>query len=322
MFLIPERGAMRFNREKSFGDEHGSISACHNEAGSFTLNEVSTDDFDICYGQLSASRDVTLFITAKHRFLGMLFNLGGDIELSASGFRLRHVPHAQYGLIYSPAIDVQVAMRKQHTYLFLSAGIRKEKRIEYFREVPIVSAFIRSMRDNQASYIGPPSGIVPHEVRKVVEAVARDFERQKFVGVVGGHLLNARMHELLNHVVKPGGWSATVKRIPQSEQRAVESIHVHLLAHLDSHPGTLQQMGQLAGMSSNRLNQRFKERYGATIFEFLKQARWEKVEELLGQNVALQDIASAVGYSSVSHFTAAFKKKYGISPGRARGKIS
>ncbi len=311
-------GVMRFNPGSS-PRNHYRISACNNEACSVTLNEVITDDFNVCYGQLSTRQDISLIVAAKQRFLGMVFNLGDDIALSARGFQPGIQPHGKYGLVYVPEIDVKGVMHKQQSYLFLSAVIRKKKHIEYFKEVAVMDDFVQNMNSERASYVGSPSGIIPQEVRRVVDAVAHDFEHHKLSSTVEAHLLNAKMHELLNHVVKGAKLPVIVRSVPDSERRALESLHAHLLAHLDSRPGTLQQMGQVAGMSSNRLNQRFKERYGATIFEYLRQKRWEKVEELLGQNVALQDITEAVGYSSVSHFTAAFKKKYGTSPGRMRG---
>lgn len=313
-----EFGAMHFNHATSPGNPHHRISRSNNAFGSLIASEVTTDDFDLCYGRLSVMHDTTLSLTAKRSFLGLLFNLGDDIEISVQGFRSGIRRRGQYGLVYLPSVDIKSVVQKDRKYLFLLAGIRNEKHIEYFKEVSVIADLLQNIRNKTAGHAGASSGIVTQQVKEVTEVLAPESESRKFYDAVEVHFLNTKMHELLNHVVKLRKWEAPASRTAEIESQALERIHNHLLAHLDSNPGTLRNMAKIAGMSSNRMNQHFKEKYGATIFEYLKRKRMEKTVVLLMQGMPLQEIASAVGYSSVSHFTAAFKKEHGMPPGKMR----
>jgi AraC-like DNA-binding protein len=60
------------------------------------------------------------------------------------------------------------------------------------------------------------------------------------------------------------------------------------------------------------------------VFGYLTNQRMEKAKKLLcsGQFL-ITEVAMMVGYSSSSHFTAAFKRQFGITPREcAAGKLS
>jgi AraC family transcriptional activator of pyochelin receptor len=40
---------------------------------------------------------------------------------------------------------------------------------------------------------------------------------------------------------------------------------------------------------------------------------------LLYRNIPIKEVTEQLGYSSVQHFTKAFKKKFGVNPGQAKG---
>lgn len=64
-----------------------------------------------------------------------------------------------------------------------------------------------------------------------------------------------------------------------------------------------------------KLKRTFKQYYGKTVYEFIREQRLEKAFSLLergGCNVS--ESAFAVGYTNVSHFSKAFQQKFGIAP--------
>ncbi len=81
-------------------------------------------------------------------------------------------------------------------------------------------------------------------------------------------------------------------------------------------PPTLEELGRLVGCSPFYLSRQFSEATGLTIQQFLRQARLEQAAELLRagkHNVT--EAALEVGYSSLSHFTVAFRERFGCCPG-------
>ncbi|WMJ86698.1 helix-turn-helix domain-containing protein [Anaerocolumna sp. MB42-C2] len=61
---------------------------------------------------------------------------------------------------------------------------------------------------------------------------------------------------------------------------------------------------------------------GKSLGEFIEQLRFAKVEELLRSSVDINEIPALVGFNSVNTFYKAFKRKYGVSPGKWRSQFT
>jgi AraC family transcriptional activator of pyochelin receptor len=59
----------------------------------------------------------------------------------------------------------------------------------------------------------------------------------------------------------------------------------------------------------------FKEFYGTPVFTFLLNYKLDYSKKLLeDNNLNVSEIAILIGYSNSSHFIAAFKKRFGVTP--------
>jgi AraC-like DNA-binding protein len=69
-----------------------------------------------------------------------------------------------------------------------------------------------------------------------------------------------------------------------------------------------------------KLKTGFKKVFDNTVFGYLNDQRLDHASELMLQQQyrPLSDIALELGYSSPQHFSNAFSKKFGISPGKMR----
>lgn len=80
-------------------------------------------------------------------------------------------------------------------------------------------------------------------------------------------------------------------------------------------PPTLQELADDIGLSLKKLKEGFKQIYGDTVFSFLFDYKMEVARKLLeAGNDNVNEVGHKVGYSTSSHFIAAFKKKYGTTP--------
>lgn len=87
-------------------------------------------------------------------------------------------------------------------------------------------------------------------------------------------------------------------------------------------PPSLNELAVEVGLSLKKLKDGFKQIYGETVFNFLLDYKLDYSRKLLEtkkHNVA--EISNLIGYSTSSHFIAAFKKKFGTTPKRYLGKI-
>ncbi len=80
-------------------------------------------------------------------------------------------------------------------------------------------------------------------------------------------------------------------------------------------PPTLQELSDEIGLSLKKLKEGFKQIYGDSVFSFLFDYKMEVARKLLEKgNHNVTEVGLKVGYSTSSHFIAAFKKKYGTTP--------
>ena len=80
-------------------------------------------------------------------------------------------------------------------------------------------------------------------------------------------------------------------------------------------PPTLQELADEIGLNLKKLKDGFKQIYGDSVFSFLFDYKMEFARKLLetgDHNV--NEVGLKIGYSTSSHFIAAFKKKYGTTP--------
>lgn len=82
-----------------------------------------------------------------------------------------------------------------------------------------------------------------------------------------------------------------------------------------SEPPTLQELANEIGLNLKKLKEGFKQVYGDTVYSFLFDYKMEHARKLLERNqLNVNEVGLQVGYSTSSHFIAAFKKKYGTTP--------
>ncbi|MCP4330128.1 MAG: AraC family transcriptional regulator [Alphaproteobacteria bacterium] len=96
-----------------------------------------------------------------------------------------------------------------------------------------------------------------------------------------------------------------------------QSLGRALAAMLDSPEAnhTLESLGNLAGMSRAAFAERFKEAFGRTAIDCLKEIRLRRAAHLLtATDLPIKTIAIRVGFESRSYFSRAFKDFAGIDP--------
>jgi len=96
-----------------------------------------------------------------------------------------------------------------------------------------------------------------------------------------------------------------------------EKIHaaIELVTTTIDQPLTIKELSRKVAMNECYLKKGFKTVTGKTINEYQQHLRITKAKELLQQQgQTVSEVAISLGYSSISHFSTAFKKATGIKP--------
>ena len=87
-----------------------------------------------------------------------------------------------------------------------------------------------------------------------------------------------------------------------------------LIQHIGE-PITIKELSRKVAINECYLKKGFKEMFGTTIFDFYQSQRMEHAKYLLYEKgMSVTDVALLLGYSSISHFSTAFKKHTGLKP--------
>jgi AraC family transcriptional regulator len=98
----------------------------------------------------------------------------------------------------------------------------------------------------------------------------------------------------------------------------LEQVRERLHARLDERP-SLDELAASAGVHPVYLARSFRERYGVSIGEYLRRLRLEwAAAQLTATDTPVAVIAAEAGFADQSHFTRAFKRHAGLTPGQYR----
>lgn len=97
-----------------------------------------------------------------------------------------------------------------------------------------------------------------------------------------------------------------VKRIRKAKEIIISRM---------AEPPTLNELSEEIGLSLKKLKEGFKQVYGDSVYGFLFDYKMEYARKILETNqYNVNEVGLKVGYSTASHFIAAFKKKFGTTP--------
>jgi AraC family transcriptional regulator len=94
---------------------------------------------------------------------------------------------------------------------------------------------------------------------------------------------------------------------------------------LDSRIGTRPSLAELAALARVHpvhLARSFRQHYGVSIGEYVRRLRLEwAAAQLAATQTPIALLAAQAGFADQSHFTRAFKRHTGLTPGRYRGVV-
>jgi AraC-like DNA-binding protein len=100
----------------------------------------------------------------------------------------------------------------------------------------------------------------------------------------------------------------------EADREKIVQAREILLSHIGE-PLTIRELSRKVAINECYLKKGFKEMFGTTIFDFYQSQRMEHARYLLYEKgLSVTEVSVMLGYSSISHFSTAFKKHTGLKP--------
>lgn len=119
---------------------------------------------------------------------------------------------------------------------------------------------------------------------------------------------------MMNEMVREAGKGVPSLKLSREDAISFKQVK-EILDQRFLEPVTISGLAKLVYINESKLKAGFKQMYGDTIYHYIVERRLEKARQLMDGKMKVKDVAAIVGYTNISHFSAAFRKKFGVNPG-------
>lgn len=213
-------------------------------------------------------------------------------------------------LLYNPQRVLPINLEIQPKTTLISLLISIEKFHSLFSKESGYIPFLSNENSNKKYYDDK-------EIKPTVSIVLQQIINSNINSSIRELYVKGKVYELLSlHFQKDETADGEYCPFLVDEQnvlkiRKAKEIIISRMAE----PPSLQELANEIGLNIKKLKEGFKQIYGDSVFSFLFDYKMEHARRLLETNqFNVNEVGIQIGYSTASHFIAAFKKKFGTTP--------
>jgi AraC-like DNA-binding protein len=275
----------------------------------------------IVYGDMRvyANRTLNFDVIGEQELVEMHFTLEGDglVVNEASGKQYMYKTN-QHNLHYTPLFIGNGEYKGREKYKFFEVHFTTRFFLELAKDSsPILMQMaekIQSGKNIHLSHDNLPISFAMHQC-------INDIMNSRFTGGLKLLFLQSKCVELL--ALQAQMYEDTAGKASLVCKSVIDKDRIHFakdyLLQNAIQPPSLAQLAKVAGINEFKLKKGFKEVFNNTVFGYLADFKLNQAREILiTGNVPIKDLADQLGFSSVQHFNNAFRKKFGVPPGKAK----
>ncbi|TMM29029.1 helix-turn-helix transcriptional regulator [Polaribacter aestuariivivens] len=280
--------------------------------GESSFDEINLEKgFYVLHFQNESKKVVSFEREIDSTFIQMHFCLRGDSKfLFNNGSYTFNVFDNRSILLYNPQRTLPINLEIQPKTTLVSVLISIEKFHSLFSKDSGYIPFLSNENSNRKFYDDT-------EIKPTVAIVLQQIINSNINSSIRELYVKGKIYELLSlHFQKEENTGAEYCPFLVDEQnvlkiRKAKDIIISRMAE----PPSLQELATEIGLNLKKLKEGFKQIYGDTVYSFLFDYKMEHARKLLESNqYNVNEVGVQVGYSTASHFIAAFKKKFGTTP--------
>ncbi|MBC9794462.1 helix-turn-helix transcriptional regulator [Sinomicrobium weinanense] len=272
------------------------------------------DGIHILYGLVHIIRNLRLKAESETPVIEMHFALSGHTEVKFNNsLQYFEFNSGEHNLFYTPYFDGYLDGFEQKSSCKI---LEIHLTTDYFKRLAqgrsgVLDRLLDGMEKQRQTFIGERNRFITAEMYRVIHEI---LQCEK-TGVFKRLFLESKVLELLTLQIEQYQESP----IMELQKEDVEKLH-DLKSFLQEHYSeafSLDQLSRKAGLNEFKLKKGFRTVFGTTVFRYLRDLRLEEAKLLLlSGKKTIPEIADFCGYQNPQYFTTAFKKKYGITPGK------
>ncbi len=246
----------------------------------------------------------------------MHFMLKGEVTANIKGMRrIMKTRQFEHNLVYSPEPEEQVNVDRQPEINVFALTFLKDRFIELaHHNGPVLERYGESVENDR-----PVFPDRTYQMTQRMMQVIDEVKNCQFNGGIKRLFLQSKAIELLALQCEQIELYDLNRRPARSVFNSTDEEKIRyardlLLANAQE-PLSLAELSRQAGLNEFKLKSGFRKVFNNSVFGYLSEHRLEEAQRMIRTgNRSFTEIADDLGYSSLQHFSHAFRKKYGCSP--------
>ncbi len=260
----------------------------------YKCNQISRDDIDISYIQFH-------FILKGE--INFLFNQG-NYQLN--------IKKNKYLMLYNPIKNLPLNINISEKSAIICVLISIDKFHKLFSNDTNNIGFLSRENINQKYY---KENKISEEMLLVLNQILNNSDYND--NNKNNLFLKAKVYELFSLMFqnkKEKNKEQCPFIINDDQIKKIKFAKEIILSRYEN-PPTLVELSEETELSLKKLKQGFKELYGKPVFQYLLEYKMNLAKNILSEGrLNVNEVSLKLGYSTASHFIAAFKRKFGITP--------
>jgi len=287
--------------EEKYKNIDKSTQELFNEKGTFKVLNLNNQTEDTQYLQYSLNNNYIQLFFCGNKNSTVAFNMEHcAIEIEAGQSNMVYFKDSEMKLLF------KLSRNSELMVILIS--------IEYFHSLFSIEG---NFLFNFSSFKSGKPIMEPKEINPSVRLILNQLTTRQINESLRPIFIKGKLYELLSYYYSSESESEaencpyianedTIIKIKKVKETIIDQM---------TNPPSLDELAKLVGLNIKKLKTDFKEFYGVPVFTFLLNYKMELAKKLLQEKkLNVNEISSQLGYSTASHFIAAFKRKYGITP--------
>ncbi|MEK9566373.1 MAG: AraC family transcriptional regulator [Flavobacteriaceae bacterium] len=290
----------------------------NNEKSSFELTDINSGCF-VMRTKNDTDQILDLTHAVAQDFLQFHFCLKGQMNFRYNqGSYTFPLTENHSMLLYNPAKELPIDVELSENTWLVSVLISITKFHALFSSDADHIPFLSSENSSKKYYDNLPfSSSIAVVLSQILQSKVHDSLKTLYI--------QGKVYELLSLYFNKSE-DPSVEQCPflvdEENVRKIRKAKEIVLDRMTD-PPSLEELAVEIGLSLKKLKEGFKELYGDTVYAYLIDHKMEEACRMLNsQKYNVNEVGIKLGYSSASHFIAAFKKKYGTTPKKYLGSVS
>ncbi len=271
------------------------------------LSLFEKEDQSLLYSENSSAEPALLDSKIQVRIIHFYFCLEGSATFFFGPHYSREIAKGKNYFFYNPDKDLpfRLQLAPQTKMVFMTISLESLHKLFVHDALPLLNPENSNRKFYDERDIPPMLQLVLTQLltTQLSESAQKLFYQGKFYELLSLYFSNrlpdTETCPFLND-------EETVRKIKHAKE--------FLLKHMEA-PPSLKELAKVAALNEYQLKVGFKEIYGNTVYGFLLDHKLDHSRILLDSGkLQVNEVAYQIGYNNPSHFIAAFKKKFGITP--------